>query len=299
MSTEVKWNADREASFLYAVDLIRRDVELADAELAERLTELGRKLLHELDLSGMTGEQIRQHLVPLGVQVDTIHQVADTLLRKTVGGERCHAMVAPIAGLVTDAGTATDAVMKRLNAQMATALPPLHDRCNRYLQPLLMEIGRLTDPGLIPGRAAVVVVPALSTDEGSLTGGGSAYLLYNMASLEVLPEDPRPELPEPLRLAWMIAQLDLDLPIHSENLPRDATPLVAALAMLMPTLTAGESLELCRGDEATVALALRHWQVVSRGHEELAAIVLDWWSTYAESRPPMSVALGALLKMVE
>jgi len=299
MPTELKWNADREATFLYAVDLLRRGVELADPALADALSRDGPKLIEQLQHAGLTGEQIRQHLVPLGIQADSSHRIAETLMRKTIGGERWQSLVTPVAGLITDTGLAADPAMNRLNEELAQTLPPLHDRCREYMATLLAEIGRLTDPSLIPERVEVIAGPALSAEAGAVTGGGTAYLLYNMVSLESVGDDPRSELPEPLRLAWMIAQTNLDLPIHSENVPRDARPLLAALAMLMPVLAAGESLDLCAVDDATARLALRRWQIVNRGEDELCGIVMDWWATYRQNRPPMAVGLGALLQMLE
>jgi len=313
MNCELKWAADREATVLHACDLLRRGVDLTEPRLAEALSEPAQRLAHQLDLAGLTGEQIRQHLIPLGVQTDSHRQLAETLMRKTIGGlDRWEAYVAPTAGLVTEACQAAKPLLGPLNARLAESLTPLHEQCTIHLNALLSGIANQTDQGLIPSQAEVIALPSLSTNQAGPIGGGTAYILYNMASLEAVPDSESdataeesspakssPPLPEAVRLAWLVAQLNIDLPMYSENLPRDAGPLIGALAMLPPALVAGEELELCRFDRETLAAALVRWQIVGPEAPDLTAAVLDWWDTYKASSPPIPIALGALLRMIE
>ena len=107
-------------------------------------------------------------------------------------------------------------------------------------------MARLTDPQLLVSQADVLpVFPS--------GGGGTSHLLYNSISIEMADDDPVAELPEVLRLAWLVAQLNVDLPIFSENLQPGRRPLIASASMIPPVLTAAEEAELARYDLPSVA----------------------------------------------
>ncbi len=152
---------------------------------------------------------------------------------------------------------------------------------------------RKTDERLIVEQANVVLVyPALG-------GGGVAHLLYNSVRLEAVLTDPHPSLPETVRLAWLLAQLNLDLPIHSEAISSVDLPWIGSLAMIPPVLSAAEAVEWARLDPPTVAEALAAWHLADDHLEELADMLLDWWKTYRASRPRWAVALAALEQMAQ
>jgi hypothetical protein len=299
VSIELNWRIDHDAAILYAVDMMRRGMPLGDGQWTKALAGPGNEMLRLLGAAPLTGEQIRQHLVPLAIRAEGHRHWADTFFRKTIGGQLGELHAPHVAAEMAELTSVTNALWDARHESMATAVETIRGRCLPYLGTLAEAIGNLTEPGLITNRAEVIAVPALSVDADTRPrGGGTAYPLYNALSFELVDPDPDPELPETLRLAWLIAQLNTDLPIYSENLPRDARPLIGALAMLPPTLAAGEELELCRFDPERIGGILRRWDVVGPDAPDLSGTLIDWWSTYRESRPPMSIALGALLKML-
>ena len=157
---------------------------------------------------------------------------------------------------------------------------------------MLQGVARLTDQRLVVPNAKVIVVhPATG-------GGGAAHLMYNSARIEALPVDPVPQLPELLRLAWLLAQLNIDLPVFSERIHAQRRPLVAALAMLPVTLAAAEGMDLLRCDRPTIDVALSAWRVSGPPDVDLGEVLTAWWQSYVESPPAWHVALMALDQMI-
>jgi hypothetical protein len=109
--------------------------------------------------------------------------------------------------------------------------------------------------------------------------------------------NPHAELPEIVRLGWLIAQLQLDLPAYSETIHAERLPHLARLAMLPATLQAAETVELVRWSPDLVQQAISRWQLLVPADVDAPQLLLDWWETYQQSRPAFAVALHALDEM--
>ncbi len=107
-----------------------------------------------------------------------------------------------------------------------------------------------------------------------------------------------PELPEPLRLAWLVAQLNLKLPVYSETLPRERLALIAGLALVPVVLAAAEPLEQAVCDEPTIRRAVARWMPLAPGAEAWPDVVVAWWDVYRTMRPRWLAALQALDQML-
>jgi hypothetical protein len=154
-------------------------------------------------------------------------------------------------------------------------------------------IGLRTEPALLVERADVLLVlPALG-------GGGAAHWQYNSVRIEAVLANPLHELPEVLRLAWLLSQLQLDLPMIAETVSPAKWQVVAPLVMIPVVLSAAEEVELARYDARTLALAVEQWTGVSPEVAAKQATALEsWWQTYHTSRPRFPVAFAALAEMV-
>jgi hypothetical protein len=145
----------------------------------------------------------------------------------------------------------------------------------------------LTEPAVVPPRADVILVlPAVG-------GSGSAHLLYNVVHIEALLANPQDRLPEVVRLGWLLAQLQLELPRFGEHISALRLPRLAALAMIPAALAAAQHVELSNLQQATIRLALDAWRLPCRD-DRTASVLLDWWQTYEETRPSFATALRAL-----
>ena len=156
---------------------------------------------------------------------------------------------------------------------------------------LLQSIARWTDPRMIAQQAQVILV------HPSLGGGGSAHLPYNNVLIEAVLTNPVAELPEVLRLGWLLSQLNLDLPVFSETIHGKRLPHVAELAMIPVTLQGGGRTGAAATQPDTIDLALNSWHVVTPPDTDPVDILWRWWGTYVETRPRWDIAFTALDRM--
>ena len=164
---------------------------------------------------------------------------------------------------------------------------PLREQWEARGPGLMANVARLIGDEVVAEADVILVQPALG-------GGGAAYPKYNSVSMEAVLANPIAELPEVVRLGWLLAQLNLDLPRYEEVLPRDRLLDVGPLAMIPPLLAAAQDVELAHLDEATLGTALAAWRVPPADPTKL----IDWWETCQSSSFSWAVALGALDRML-
>lgn len=185
---------------------------------------------------------------------------------------------------------AEPAAKPELAAELQLRERPLAEQWEARGPGLLAQLARLTEPQAIVDRATVLpVYPVWG-------GGGRALPAYNTVMIEAVLANPLAQLPEVVRLAWLLAMLSLDLARYREPLadPDRTVP----LALVPPVLEAAGEVELSRCDRDTLELALRSWRLAGPEPLETAATLLAWWQTYQDTRPPWPLALGALERMM-
>ena len=266
---------------------------MVDAKLAASITEPARQLLMEVSACGLPEESFFYHLVPLSAGIESNRELAELALRKTIGlGPRANSMIGSLAGWIGEVEAAVRRDVPGMVDELLSLAGPLEREWNKMGPTILGQVGQLIDERLIVPRADVIVVyPA--------TGSGwQAHLDYNSVRIEPVPIDPADELPQIVRLAWLLAQLNVDLPVFSERIPAGYRSAIGALAMLPPVLTAAAGLGLAQCDPPTIRGAFDAWQVDVKSNVDTAEAVVDWWETYRASRPPVNVALASLQQMV-
>ncbi len=244
-----------------------------------------------------SGDWLWDDLIALGSMIDSNNELATIALRKRVGGAYAEKHALQLAGLVTDVEAAFLQTFPKYNEQSGLRLRPLQEQWLGYGAGLTAHIGRLTEKQLLVEQCRVVGVQPI------LGGFGKAHLDQNLVRIEAMLTNPLAELPEVVRLAWLIAQLQLDLPAFNEQLGPGMARRLAPIAMLPPCLAAAEVLEIGRCDEATAALAIEQWQIAlpiqTDLHSQLAPNLMDWWETYLQTRPSWATAMLALSKILD
>ena len=293
MATELRWIVNQSANSFYAADLIRRGIELPDGELIAALREPTAGLSAAVDTGGLPVELFWRHLVPLAARIGGNRELAKTVLRKLLGMDpRAEFLVNRLAGWFSEMEAAANRAMPQLCEQVESLGQRVQQQWARHGDLMLATVARLTDQQLIVSQADVLPVYPFGS------GGGTSHLLYNSVSIETDSHDPVAELPEVLRLVWLISQLNVDLPMFSENLQPGRRPLIAAASMIPAVLEAAEESELDRYERPSVATALAAWRIEGPPDVDLADVIAHWWSTYIETRPPWNVALTALDRMI-
>ena len=162
---------------------------------------------------------------------------------------------------------------------------------------LLRYLSQLTRPELLPPSATVALVRPLAG------GDGAAHLDFNSVRLEAVLANPVAELPEVVRLAWLVSQLQADLPVYSDALNKKRLPWLAGLAMLPAALEAAQFVELVHVDRDLLHTAVLTWILPaypenSATADELVTAVCQWWDIYQQNKPPWAIALAALDRLL-
>lgn len=316
--TSVQFAASLSASCFYATRAMLQGRTLLDESLATALAEGAGELNQAIEEIGASRDRFLSHLVPLAATLDGNRELAETALTKTMGKGVAVAHGQWFARLIAQLEAAFVAFLKNSNqAEPPPTEIPIDESEQSLVELLrtrsqpLIEQWEARGPGLMKGiekrlaenalveRAVVTLVHPL------LGGGGLAHESYNAITFEAVLTNPFPELPEPVRLAWLASRLNLDLPIFSERLSAERFPLVTALATLPATLDAAADVEWVGRSDDMLEMAISRWIVKPAPSEQegstaarLAEIVRVWWETRVADRTDLSISLLALERML-
>lgn len=292
---QLRWIASTRASWAHAAAALASRATLADAQVAEQLAPPVAMLQKWLGEQGVPGA-FWGHLPALAAGIVRNDELANVALRKTIGRGRAEELAAWLAAILREIELPWLRLFPELTDQLALRAQPLREQWDARGPGVLKAFSDLTEPELLIEQAEVVLVQPV------LGGGGHAQLAYNSARLEAVLANPLPELPEVARLAWLLAQLNLDLPLYRELLAVTETGMtpdeICALAVLPPILAAAFEVELLAFEPSTLRLAIHRWAGVASDVNAVAENLFAWWETYCGSRPPFAVALRALGEML-
>ena len=284
---ELRWVVSSRASGFHAAAALVRGQPTAHAELAAALAESAKAIGDALSLAGAASESAWEHLVPLSAGIESNRSLADVVLRKTVGGEHTSE---PLVAACGDLLRAQDRVLPKLLDELELRARPLAEQWEARGPGLLAGVARAIEPGILVENADILLVHPICG------GGGQAHPSYNSVRLEAVLANPVAELPEIVRLGWLLVMLQLDLPKYSENLQRPRR--VLPLAMIPPTLAAAGDVELL-DPAAALPRAVATWIPGRPAGPKVAETLSIWWQTYTDTRPPWGMALLALEKMLD
>lgn len=308
---EVRWIASLLTSGLHAAHALLSGRVLADQALSQAIQEPAWHLARTLTVTGLPEGLFWRHLLPLSARVelastitsaaatssigpgDPIRELALAVVRKSADPDQSYESLSEsLVSALADIRRVTAALYPDLVEELDLRSRPLREQWESRGPGLLVELARITEESLLAPSADVIIVhPALG-------GGGDAQLVYNSVRIEAVLYNALPGLPETLRLAWMLGQLNQDLPKYSDGIHGHRLPSLARLALLPPTLEAAGRVELARLDKPTLVAALEAWDIATPAGLDTADLLLDWWATYQETRVDWRVSLGALEQML-
>jgi hypothetical protein len=293
VSCELNWIVNPQANAAYAAAALLGGGQPADVSQTAALDQLVNNLRQQASCKDTALIDLLNHVAPLCQGPVGAREVVENALRKLVASDFAAAMVDQCSDAVQELFENWHKRFPDVEHELKLRRPVFEQNWAARGPGLLSSIGRFTDEDLIASRATVFLVDPL------LGGGGTAYLAYNAVAIEAVLANPHDDLPEIARLAWLLAQLRMDAPIHGETVHGGRLPHVAALAILPPTLQAAEVVELCRFSPETVQRAIEVWNIDVADPMSTADMVCQWWDIYTRGRPRWSVALAALDKMLE
>lgn len=306
---KLSWNPSFSASAMYGAYTIAYGMRLTDRRVEEALhaSSFG---LHAL-ASGLDGlrrgdssvadmsanqrraKRLWHPLIALAGSIQENHQLAKSVITCCLGEtKKSTATVDSLAGWITEIEATMRLLFPKLTEQLGLRARPLQELWEGYGHGLLAHVGRLVPSSLLVEQAEVLLVQPV------LGGFGQAFPDHQKVCLEAVLANPLPELPEVIRLAWLLGQLR---PKNVEPTPRlsiDREIELNRLAMLPAVLAAGQVVELTRIDEAYLSLAIEQWQVPVPPKIAVGKVLLHWWETYLQTKPEWSIGLLALDRML-
>lgn len=294
MSIELRWIGGVSVSCLHAACAVAEGRKLVDPVLEEALAGPVKELLAA---TGVAGERKSQLLVQLAANaggIENNNQLAEVALVKTLGrGQASESAIQQLAHAIANVENALLRTRPGLVDELLMRGEPLRQQWEARGPGLWRYIGLRTEPTLLVERADVfLVLPVLG-------GGGTAHWQYNSIRIEAVLANSFYELPEVLRLAWLLSQSQLDLPVYAETVSPAKWQLIAPLITIPSVLSAAEEVELARYDARTLALAVEQWTGATPEVAATQAKGLDsWWQTYQAARPHFPVAFAALAELI-
>jgi hypothetical protein len=293
MVTQLQFKPSFGASAIYLAQHALHPSPTTNADLIEPLQPAAADLSSCLNWLGLDSAHAWHGLLNASVQWDSNRELATAFLRKFAGASKCQPQaVDRLAGTITSLEAAVRSARPNLEAELALRVGPLREHWDARGPGMMFRLAKTTDPDLPPPQALVAIV------EPVCGGGGAALLASNSVVLEGVLVNSDPALPEVLRLAWLVAQLQLDLPKFSEAIPPARLLQIAPLALLPPILEAASFVELIPSASSQLASAISAWMPVETPPTDLADVLWTWWEAQTDSQVPWRVALGGLDRLV-
>lgn len=292
-SLELRWKLSFSASCLHLATAMAEGLPIADSAIASRLLAPTEALLSELQAAGLDAPQILPTMISLAADFENNRQLIEMTVRRTRGaGAVSEASLGLLAGCISDLEAAWLREQPNLVEELAVRGRPLREQWEARGPGLLRAVAMLGGEQLLAPAAEIVLVsPAVG-------GHGRAELHSNRVTFEAVLTNPHPELPEILRLGWLLSQLNLDVPVLSEPLPTDRVTSLASWATLPIVLAAAEQVELASLDEPTLAAAISAWYLPQTQCDNVVEKLLEWWQAFSTSQTRWPVALAALEQML-
>jgi hypothetical protein len=178
---------------------------------------------------------------------------------------------------------AFDIAVPRAANELELRAGPLREQWEARGPGLLRSAGKLTEPELIVSNADVILLyPVL--------GGGGMMDAFGIIAIEAVLTNPVPDLPEVVRLGWLLLQLGAFQRTYPAIDSHESLAKVLPLALLAAVLAAAEDVELVRSADAALPLAIDAWRL---GPTD-PAVISDWWQRYRIERPAWETALEEL-----
>lgn len=293
MSIRLRWLASHSLSGLHAAEALAHGRVLVDQQLNDALAAPAAEMQEEIERFELPEARFWRMVCSLATTFDNNRQLAKMAAYRTLGRATPNELSERLGGRISDIEAALLRVRPQVVEELSLRRGPLHEQWEAYGPGVLASVFGATDPRLMVDAADVVLVlPALG-------GAGQAQLQNNSVRIEAVLANPHPKLPETLRLAWMLSQLHLDLPVFAEEIHPDRLPHVAAFAMVPAVLAAAEFVDVIQLTDDSVRSAIDAWHIEAPQDVDPVDTVLRWWEAYVEARPPFETAFKALDRMLQ
>jgi hypothetical protein len=288
---DIRWKTSLSATCLHAAACRRAGIDAADVQLAAVLDNSGDALIAEITEAKWPVDDVLAQLATLSADFENNRELVSRALARLHFNTH-EALISGVAGRIADLESALRRMQPDVAEELAVRGGPIREQWEARGPGMLRELGRLTDDAVVPEAAEIVLVSPYAG------GHGCAHAAQNRVTLEAVLVNPHPHLPETLRIAWLLGQLNSDLPKFADALPGPRRTRAFELAMLAPTLAAGEAVELVACDESAVDAALDAWRLRGGLSADAGRQLWQWWNAWLDHPQRWPVAVAALGQMM-
>ena len=223
------------------------------------------------------------HFVPLSASVDDDTKLAHTALQRFAPDDEHEAAIS-LARAIGVLKTDFLAAKPHAAEELALREGPLREQWEARGPGLLARMARLIGKEFIAAEAEVLLVHPVHG------GGGAVHAGYNSVSFEAVLANPFPDLPEVVRLAWLLARLRVEQTLPASHTDGPILEQVVAVSLLPVVLTAAQEVELILPSDSIEPIlksALFLWRV-----EGVAPhTIIRWWEEQLRLHRPWPAAL--------
>ncbi len=283
---QLHWKTSFSATCLHAAACLAEGLPVADQKLSDALKLPVTELVRELEACGLSVESTLPLLVSLAAEYESNRQLAEVAFKKLRGASDLQdEAVSRLAGRVTDIEATVLRTRPQLLEELSVRCRPLREQWEARGPGLLKQMRRFVDDDAFLASAAEIVLVA------PIVGGhGRAHLQGNRVVFEAVLANPHAELPEILRLGWLLGQLNFDLPRFGDSVSGNRLSQLAGLATVPLVLAAAEEVELVSSAHEMLDQTLAYWHLPTESSERLQ----QWWQAYSTGQVRWTVALAGL-----
>jgi hypothetical protein len=287
----LRWIPHLGTSALHAAEASWRGETFVDPQLQEAVREPAVALAQQITSHGLPELRMWRNLAALAPTFDNRRHAVKIAGLRSLGSPLHEVAVAAIAGAIVDLERAVNDAFPGLAQELELRGKVLREQWEARGPGMLRRLQELLPAEVILAASDVLLV------QPALGGDGKPHLVNNTVRIEAVLANPHPKLPEAVRLAWLLSQLNLDVPKYSEGIHPDRLPHITAFAMLPVVLEAAHYVELVTFDRELLPLAIDAWRLRVPADVDGPELVANWWMTYQEAKPTLAVALKALDEM--
>lgn len=198
-----------------------------------------------------------------------------------------------LAAWIAEAEIELDSTYPKFFEEMKLRMRPLQEQWEAYGPGLLYQTQRFLYLDHSVNSAEVFLVPPVAG------GMGRVHLNTNRCHIEALLTNIASDLPEALRLAWLLTQLGIYQSAEYQDARAKPIGTAVGLAALPAALMAGEQLGICNFDVHSIRNAVKLWGLESKGpkSEVLSDILLNWWQKSSDGKIEWSAVAEELRRI--
>lgn len=290
----LRWKASYSASCLHAAMALHEGLPAVDTELAAALAPVSEELFRCLDLCDFTSPRAYDLLVGLTGEIENNRQLVERLTKRVLGSKKVsETATTQLVGAIADLESTMLKTRPNLLEELEVRARPLREQWESRGPGLMRRVTQLTESSFLTSAAEIVLVNPL------IGGHGRAHIPLNRVTFEAVLTNPHEDLPEALRLGWLLAQVNLDLPLYADLISSSSQQFqLSSLATLPLILSAAEHVEWAELNEASLARALECWHFSRELPEDTPARLLNWWDTYTSSNSSWGIAMASLIPLI-